>query len=119
MELHPGLDWKVKIRGEWIPFNVFKLGRHREAIEKCLEEISGHTLDDCITHCLILAEQLGTDMKYTDEVSGIDYIITFKIGEETKMSNFISGTNRFIKVVRIGGLIKRGFESSLAYVLDI
>lgn len=119
MDLHIQLNWEVFLNEEWVPFSIFKKGKHKTEIADMFEEISHSALDSPTTQCLILAESLGTDIRYMDHNFGVGYKILFGVGCVTRLESFVIKTGRPIKKVCEGGLITKEFESKLAHVLDI
>ena len=117
-------DLEVKVSGEWVSWDVFKKGKHKEEINKWYEEISCNTIDSNHTKLLVLSEALGTDIRHVDCIAGVTYIVHFQRGKQTRLSiyrsgNEIYGRNGAIKVLSRGAVINEKFECELAHILNI
>ena len=120
LELNICMPLEVKIGRHWIPFEIFKDGKHKEKIDEWLE-LTPHNygMDNNLDHMLILAEALGTDIRHVDHSCGIVYGVSFGKGQVTELSSFVKDTGQLIKKIHSGARISETFQSELAFVIEV
>lgn len=117
-------DLEVRVKDEWIPFSIFREGKHKEELDRWFEELSCNTIDSDHIKLLVLSENLGADIRHSDNVSGIIYQVHFQKDRTTKLCSYVKGREIYGQSARIrcmceGQLISEDFESSLSHILDI
>ena len=108
---------EVLIRHEWIPFSVFEEGKYAGEIKNFIEEASGQ--QDQETEAMMLAEALGTDIRFVDKYRGIAYQVKFQRGERTSIVTTLLETDRILKIFAKGGHIPECWEAVLGHVINI
>ena len=114
------MELDVFIHGKWIPFSIFKQGKHREQIAQWLE-LTPHNygMDNTLDHLLILAESLGTDIRHVDRMAGVSYQVHFKCGQQTVLASHVWEKGQRIKVIQKGACIPEDFVSELSHIIEV
>ena len=114
--MHGNTVLEVYVNRSWIPFSVFENGKHKMEIEEFIEGASSQ--QDLEIAAMVLAEALGTSIRYVDECCGIYYKVQFSKGSQTKISTY-TFRNVWVKTFAVGAEIPENWEGVLEHVLDI
>ena len=113
-------EMEVKINGNWVPFSIFTNGKHANMLETWIEDMMhDNGLDNEEAHAMILAEQLGTSIRFIDKHHGISYVVEFMRGKSTQIVSYSLNTGFQIKTFAKGGYIEHDFVGELEHIIDV
>ena len=107
---------EVRVKGHWVPFTIFEQGKYVLDINNFIEEASCQ--QDQEVQAMVLAEALGTDIRYVDDRRGIYYQVEFQRGTQTTMSTYTFSGAR-VKTFKNGATIPLEWKGDLEHVLDV
>ena len=120
LSLYCNMHIEVKVNGDWIPFSIFLNGKHGDMLKTWIETMEhDNGMDNDETHAMILAEQLGTSIRFVDSHHGISYVVEFMRGKITQIATYSLNTGFQIKLFAKGGYIEHDFVGELEHIIDV